>query len=317
MANSCDQVQSIRKGDGVTTQFSFTFTYDKQSEVIVSLWDSTIEYYTPLSTDEWSFVNATTIQFNTAPPVVEDYKGVQIANVKIARVTDLDSMVASFYPGSSIRAQDLNSNFEQLQHAVQEGRCSIPDVVLVLLGDYWDRGLDTITSTRDWETSDDRIATTAAIDAQLVAYEFPEAPVDGLEYARKNAGWSEVTGFPEAPTDGKQYGRQSSTWTVIDTADGVPEAPEDNVIYGRKNADWVQVPTSGGGGGGGQVNTIEAGDDITVDENDPINPRVSVTPGSFLKTITAGNDITVNGSEVSVTPNSFIPYNISTLAALP
>ena len=316
MANSCDQVQSIRKGDGVTTQFSFTFTYDKQSEVIVSLWDSTIEYYTPLSTDEWSFVNATTIQFNTAPPVVEDSEGVQVANVKIARVTDLDSMVASFYPGSSIRAQDLNANFEQLQHAVQEGRCTIPDGVLVLLQDYWDRGLDTITSTRDWETSDDRIATTAAIDAQLVAYEFPEAPVDGLEYARKNAGWSEVTGFPEAPTDGKQYGRQSSTWTVIDTStDGVPEAPENNIIYGRKNADWVQVPTSGGGGGGGQVNTIVAGDDITVDSNDVINPRVSVTPGSFLKT--AGNNLTVNGSEVSVTPNSFIPYNISTLAALP
>ena len=295
MANSCDQVQSIRKGDGVTTQFSFTFTYDKQSEVIVSLWDSTIEYYTPLSTDEWSFVNATTIQFNTAPPVVEDYDGVQIANVKIARVTDLDSMVASFYPGSSIRAQDLNANFEQLQHAVQEGRCSIPDGVLVLLGDYWDRGLDTITSTKDWVVSDDRIATTAAIDQQIAA-----------------------TGgaVPEAPTDGQQYGRQSSSWTVIDASSGgIPEAPEDGTIYGRKNADWVEVPTGGGGGGGGQVNTIEAGDDITVDENDPINPRVSVTPGSFLKT--AGNNLTVNGSEVSVTPNSFVPYNISTLAALP
>ena len=294
MANSCDQVQSIRKGDGVTTLFSFTFTYDKQSEVIVSLWDSTIEYYTPLSTDEWSFANATTIQFNTAPPIVNDNKGEQIANVKIARVTDIDSLVASFYPGSAIRAQDLNDNFEQLQHAIQEGRCSIPDGVIALLEDYWDRGQDTITSTKSWVASDERIATTAAIEAQLLPYAFPEAPVDGLEYARKNAAWSEVTGFPEAPTDGQQYGRQSSTWTVIDTAaDGVPEAPENGTIYGRKNAAWVEVPTGGGGGGGGQVNTVVAGDNITVDSNDPINP------------------------EVSVTANSFIPYNISTLASLP
>ena len=320
MANSCDQVQSIRKGDGVTTLFSFTFTYDKQSEVIVSLWDSTIEYYTPLSTDEWSFVNATTIQFNTAPPIVNDDEGVQIANVKIARVTDLDSLVASFYPGSAIRAQDLNSNFEQLQHAIQEGRCTIPDGVLVLLGDYWDRGQDTITSTESWVASNERIATTAAIEAQLLPYAFPEAPVDNKEYARKNAAWSEVTGFPEAPTDGKQYGRQSSTWTVINSTGGggIPEAPENGTIYGRKNAAWVEVPTGGGGGGGGgQVNTVVAGDDITVDSTDVINPKVSVTPGSFIKTITAGDNITVEGSEVSVTTNSFLPYNISTLVALP
>ena len=228
-----------------------------------------------------------------APPAITDDEGNHIANIKIWRQTDVDSLVASFYPGSAIRAQDLNNNFEQLRNAIQEGRCSIPDGVLVLLGDYWDRGLDTITSTKDWVVSDDRIATTAAIDSQIEAVKFPEAPVDGLEYARKNAAWSEVTGFPEAPTDGKQYGRQSSSWTVIDTSsDGVPEAPEDGTIYGRKNADWVEVPT-GGGGGGGQVNTVEAGDDITVDSTDAINPRVSVTT------------------------NSFLPYNISNLVALP
>ena len=151
-----------------------------------------------------------------------------------------------------------------------------------------------ITSTKSWVASDERIATTAAIEAQLLPYAFPEAPVDGLEYARKNAAWSEVPGFPEAPTDGRQYGRQSSTWTVIDTAaDGVPEAPENGTIYGRKNAAWVEVPTGGGGGGGGQVNTVVAGDNITVDSNDAINPKVSVTA------------------------NSFIQYNISTLAYLP
>lgn len=317
MANSCDTVQSIRTGDGTTTLFSFTFTYDKQSEVNVSLWDTTIKYYVPIANDQWSFANATTVSFVTAPPIVLDEAGNPLANIKIWRQTDLTSLVASFYPGSAIRAQDLNSNFEQLQHAIQDGRCSIPDGVLTLLQDYWNKNVDTITSTVDWVSSDDKVATTAAIEAQLLPYAFPEAPVNNKEYARKNAAWSEVTGFPEAPTDGKQYGRQDSDWTVIDTTASVPEAPENGTIYGRRNAGWVEVPTGGGGGGGGQVNTIVAGDDITVDSNDVINPKVSVTPGSFLKTITAGNNITVNGSEVSVTPNSFIPYNLSTLTALP
>ena len=296
MANSCDQVQSIRKGDGVTTNFSFTFEYDKQSEVIVSLWDLTTEYYIPQSTDTWSFANATTVAFKTAPPIVNDAEGVQVANVKIARVTDLDSLIANFYPGSAIRSQDLNSNFEQLQHAIQELRCDIPDDVLVLLGDYWDRGKETITSLIDWESSNARVATTAAIDQQI-----------------------ESTSLTEAPTDGQQYGRQSSSWTVIEASpDSVPEAPDTGIIYGRRNSGWVEVPNSGGGGEGtGQVNTIVAGDDITVDSNDVINPTVSVTPGSFLKSITAGLNITVDGSTVGVTPTSFIPYDISSLIELP
>lgn len=293
MANSCDTVQSIRTGDGTTTLFSFTFTYDKQSEVNVSLWDTTIKYYVPIANDQWSFANATTVSFVTAPPIVLDEAGNPLANIKIWRQTDLTSLVASFYPGSAIRAQDLNSNFEQLQHAIQDGRCSIPDGVLTLLQDYWNKNVDTITSTVDWVVSDDKIATTAAIEEKIATVSFPEAPQDNKEYARKNAAWSEVTGFPEAPTDGKQYGRQDSDWTVIDTTASVPEAPENGTIYGRKNASWVEVPTGGGGGGGGQVNTIVAGDDITVDSNDVINPKVSVTP------------------------NSFIPYNLSTLTALP
>jgi hypothetical protein len=71
-------------------------------------------------------------------------------------------------------------------------------------------------------------------------------------------------------------------------------------------------------GGGGTVETVVAGNDITVNSSDPANPVVSVTPNTFLTSITAGLNITVtDGSTVGVTPASFIPYNISTLAPLP
>ena len=343
MSNSCDTVQSIRTGDGVTTQFSFTFTYDKESEVNVSLWDTTIEYYVPLADDQWSFVNATTIQFITAPPALVDPEGSSIANIKIWRQTDVDSLIASFYPGSAIRAQDLNSNFEQLRNAIQEGRCSIPDGVIVLLGDYWNRTADTIRSTIPWESSDDKIATTAAIDKQIAdSSGIPEAPIDGLEYARKDAAWSEVTGFPEAPNDGAQYGRQSDSWTEITPS--IPEAPSDNRIYGRRNQGWTEV--TGGGGSGGlnyrgtidltlaapsakdgdffvniAVGTVDAswtgigGDTVVGAErvayDGSIWEMLPNPPSSGVELITAGNNISVNSTNpnnpvISVTPNSFL-----------
>jgi hypothetical protein len=53
-----------------------------------------------------------------------------------------------------------------------------------------------------------------------------EAPVDGQQYARQDAGWSVVVGgsggggIAEAPTDGKPYVRQSSAWAAFDLIDG-------------------------------------------------------------------------------------------------
>lgn len=337
MANSCDTVQSLRTGDGVTTQFSFTFTYDKESEVNVSLWDTTIEYYVPLANDQWSLVNATTVEFTTAPPALVDPEGNPIANIKIWRQTDVDSLVASFYPGSAIRAQDLNSNFEQLRNAIQEGRCSIPDGVIVLLGDYWNRTVDTIRSTTTWESSDDKIATTAAIDNQIASIDsFPEAPIDGLEYARKNAAWSEVTGFPEAPSNNRIYGRRNKGWTevtgggggggglnyrgIVDLTLPSPFA-QDGDFFVNNAAGTVDASWTGIGGEivvgaervaydgstwdmlpnppSSGVELITAGNNISINSTNPNNPVVSVTPNSFLVSVQAGNNISVDNTNTS------------------
>ncbi|MEK9770605.1 MAG: hypothetical protein VW683_16975, partial [Betaproteobacteria bacterium] len=45
-----------------------------------------------------------------------------------------------------------------------------------------------------------------------------DAPEDGKQYARQDAGWSEISvDVQEAPADGKQYARQNSGWTEVDT----------------------------------------------------------------------------------------------------
>ena len=98
------QTQELYEGDGNTTNYTFPFEYIKAADIKVSL--------NGADTTEFTFANATTIQFNTAPA--------DGAAIRIYRVTDIDNAVATFFSGSSIRAQDLNNNADQLLYSTQE-----------------------------------------------------------------------------------------------------------------------------------------------------------------------------------------------------
>ena len=83
----------------------------------------------------------------------------------IRRVTETDPLKATFFPGSSIRAQDLNDNFEQLQMAIREGQCQDESRIEVLDERYWNKTQDeTVYSTMTWISDDDHVATTLAMD---------------------------------------------------------------------------------------------------------------------------------------------------------
>ena len=97
-------IENIYTGDGSTTLFSFTFPYIETDDVKVSLDGADITTY--------SLANATTVEVDTAPA-----QGVKI---RIYRETDLSEVKAQFFPGSVIRAQDLNTNFEQTLFVAQE-----------------------------------------------------------------------------------------------------------------------------------------------------------------------------------------------------
>ena len=127
-------------GNGSTTNYSFTFEYLEQDEVKVTL-DGT-------ATTAFTFANATTLSFTSAPG-----NGVEI---RIYRDTDTDTLKATFFPGSAIKAEDLNDNFTQNNFAVQE-----------LANNTWDTDTETIKSNETWVSSDSQIATTAAMDARF------------------------------------------------------------------------------------------------------------------------------------------------------
>ena len=97
-------IQNLYTGNGSTVLFSFSFPYLEEDHIFVSL-NGTL-------TTAFTFPNASTVQFNTAPAV-----GVAI---RIFRETPLDQPEAVFAGGSTIRASDLNKNNDQLLYVAQE-----------------------------------------------------------------------------------------------------------------------------------------------------------------------------------------------------
>ena len=98
--------QNTYTGNGSTVLYNFTFPYLQETDVQVKLDGAT------QATSTYTFANATTIQFNSAPG-----NGVRII---IFRNTDNDNKKATFYPGSAIKAEDLNDNIDQILYVAQE-----------------------------------------------------------------------------------------------------------------------------------------------------------------------------------------------------
>lgn len=122
-------------GNGTNKLFSITFPYLDTTDIDV--------YINSSLTTAYTFANATTIEFTTAPA--------NGAKILIQRTTANDENKATFFAGSSVRASDLNVNFDQGLYVRQE-----------LDETTWDRLGDTIDSVETWISSDDYIGTTAA-----------------------------------------------------------------------------------------------------------------------------------------------------------
>jgi hypothetical protein len=97
-------IQNIYTGDGTTVLFSFSFPYLSEDDVKVSVNGSLVTNYV--------FSTSSSIQFLSAPS--------NGAEVRIFRDTNIDETEATIFPGSAIKAQDLNDNFTQNLYSIQE-----------------------------------------------------------------------------------------------------------------------------------------------------------------------------------------------------
>ncbi len=139
-------IENLYTGNGSTTDYSFTFPYLDTTDIKVSL--------ATVATTAYSLLNATTVRFTSAPG-----NGVAI---RIYRETAFDTPKATFYPGSAIRANDLNDNTLQNLYVNQESNDKVADA--------WLSGDPTVISTETWYTTDDtKVATTKAIEGRIDA----------------------------------------------------------------------------------------------------------------------------------------------------
>ena len=108
-------------GDGAAEHFTFTFPYLKTQDVKVALngiTQATTKYSVNVG------VNPTRIEFNntSVDSTVQESDGAPKdgVTVRVYRDTDVDAAKAVFAAGSSIRAQNLNDNQDQVLYALQE-----------------------------------------------------------------------------------------------------------------------------------------------------------------------------------------------------
>ena len=109
--------QNEYTGNGSATTYSFTFPYLQTTDVKVKL-DGVTQ-----ATTAYTFPTATTVQMNSAPG--------NNVKVLIYRDTGNDNKKATFYPGSAIKAEDLNDDFDQILYTAQE----IDNYAMTTLGD--------------------------------------------------------------------------------------------------------------------------------------------------------------------------------------
>ena len=136
--------QTTYTGNGSTTNYSFTFEYLKQADVKVTL--------DTVATTAFTFANATTLAFTTAPG-----NGVAI---RIYRDTAIDTLSSTFFPGSAIKAEDLNQNFTQNLYVTQESDFEVATA---------NTTANTAKTTADAATTTANSATTTANSAVTTA----------------------------------------------------------------------------------------------------------------------------------------------------
>ena len=313
---SCTDVQTIQAGNGTKTQFSFDFPYIFKSEIHVYFWNATTkEWDEKLTTDgtyPWRITDAnpTIVEFtSTAPPsptTPTDPGEPTVDNVRIRRITNLDDIRALFNPGSAIRSDDLNNNFEQLRYAIQEANCpGVPEDVQSYLEEYyWDRFDNTLYDGNTWVSDDTKIATTAALDDR-----FWDKDGETITQAEQNAGSPAAadTNVFTALAAARRFDTlvQTATPSGSDWENGKTwyQNDEDKTVYVWTGSEWEAITSGGAFTRLDQVIYVDA----TNGDDNNNGHRIS-TPKKTIKSALAAinSDSTFgNGSTILVAPGIY------------
>ena len=189
LCHNCAEVRDGYVGNGVQKEYEITFEYYDQDDVAVAFWNSETLVWEKIPNTDWVFQHETLIRFKEAPEY--DQKFI------IYRCTDLTPLPAEFYPGTPIKAQDLNDNFFVLQSAIQEARCAINRNDEKSEEKYWNKVDDTITKEQQINgeaealLDEEHIFDAEAITARHDSYVQGNIPPT-LPYEQKGKIWNDT-----------------------------------------------------------------------------------------------------------------------------
>ena len=270
LCHNCDDTRIEYIGNGSQVDYTFPFEYFQNKDVAVAFWNEDLVVWERQDNSIWSYVNETTIRFDEAPAA--DQKFI------IYRCTDLTPLPAEFYPGTSIKAQDLNDNFFVLKAAIEEAKCSAERLEEQTEERYWNKLEDTITEEQQTtdggagKVDDEHIFTAGASKARHDSYVQESVPPT-VVYEQPGKLWQNTDDcwtsyWQKSPGSD---GNESKTWVAYvntgprgeqgpqgppgqsivgppgpegppgqDGADGgnFPDALADGTLYGRKDNAW-------------------------------------------------------------------------------
>ena len=114
--------EHFRNGTGnVDSTFDFEFPYLNKADIVVKVLESGA-WATKAETTHYTFPTVTSIKF-----VAGQVPASGSNNIHIYRNTSSDTLAATFYPGSAIRASDLNNNYTQNLYVTQEASNAVTD----------------------------------------------------------------------------------------------------------------------------------------------------------------------------------------------
>jgi hypothetical protein len=178
--------------------------------------------------------------------------------IRIYRDTDIDGTAAYFYPGSAIRAEDLNDNFRQLLFNAQESAEELEDILGGIFPDDSIPG----SALKDGAVTTDKIAD-GAVTPDKLDREYVE-PGDNVSELVNDANYlsvgdnvSELVNDLEYLEPGDNVSELTNDAGYI-TAAEVPPTGVTKLIAGNNvtispstGTGVVTVNSTGGGGGGG------------------------------------------------------------------
>ena len=324
--NLCqDAIPAGYRGDGSTTKYSFSFQYVSRDDILVFLWNDTTKKYVECTqvTDstctgspiEYYFTSSDPVElyFCVAPGLPPVERGTEFRNILITRETDICNMIARFFPGTSIRAQDLNNDFTQILLALQE----VPSKI--------EKALAEIILNVNQINPDD-IITAVEVDAGTPYSDWDDTKLITAGASKKLANVYSSSEPPPRVYEGKLWYEPGSTnylrmwtgsaWKVISTSSGsvAPFEP----------AEIIYVNTQGNDANNGRsketaVRSIEQA--LVIANAQTVKPAVNITNAVYDKATgqcvitTATDHQLVQGNSVQISPLSWqCPGDVAVVA---